>query len=218
MIKFYNEYKSKNLLKEYGVPVGEYKLAASKEEAIEIAEDFGYPLVMKIVSDQIIHKTEAKGIKLNVQSAEEIGMFYEELIQNGKNYDPNAVIEGVIISKMVPSGIEVIIGALRDQQFGPVVMFGLGGVFVEVFKDVEFRMAPLTKHEAIDLIKDIKAYSMLTGIRGMEPVNIDTLADVLVQIGKLIFENENIMEIDLNPLICYDGKIQALDAVIGFQE
>ena len=218
MTAFYNEYKSKNILKEYGLPTGEFALAKSKEEAVEIAEAYGYPLVMKIVSDQIIHKTEAKGIKLNVANKEEVEIYFDEIIQNGKEYNNEAVIDGIIISPMVAKGVEVIVGGLQDVQFGPVIMFGLGGVFVEIFKDVEFRMAPLTKQEAITLISSIKAYPMLTGFRGMEPVNIEALADVLVQTGNLINENRKIKEIDLNPVICFENKVQVLDASIGFKE
>lgn len=218
MISFYNEYNSKNILKEYGLPSGEYALAKTKGEAVEIAEAYGYPLVMKIVSDKIIHKTEAKGIKLNVANKEEVEMYFDEIIQNGKEYNKEAFIDGVIISPMVAKGVEVIVGGLQDVQFGPVIMFGLGGIFVEIFKDVEFRMAPLIKSEAIEMIKSIKAYPMLTGFRGMEPVNIDALADVLVQTGNLINENRKIKEIDLNPVICFKKKVQVLDASIGYEE
>lgn len=218
MVTFYNEYKSKNILREYGLPTGDYKLATSRDEALEIAKGYGYPLVMKIVSDQIIHKTEAKGIKLNVSCPKEVEEYYDELLQNARTYNKDAVIDGVMLSPMVPPGVEVIIGALYDVQFGPVIMFGLGGIFVEVFKDVQFRMAPLTKEEALDLIKSIKAFPMLNGARGRQPVNLDALADLIVKTGKYIADNKNVKEIDLNPVICFDNKVQALDASIGVEE
>jgi len=217
MAKFYNEYKSKNLLRAYDIPTGEYELARTRDEAAEIGERFEYPLDLQIVSDQIIHKTEAKGIKLNVSGREEVSAAFDELVQNGKNYDKDAVIEGVLVSKMVPQGVEVIIGGIRDVQFGPVIMFGLGGIFVEIFKDVQFRMAPLDKTEALKLIRSIKAFPMLDGARGKEPVNLDALADLIVKTAQYIYENENVKEIDLNPVICYGNKVQALDAAIGVE-
>lgn len=215
MINFYNEYKSKNLLKEYGLPTGNYMLATDKKHAVKIAENFGYPIAMKIVSDQIIHKTEAKGIKLNVADANEVENTYDELIHNARSYNADAVIDGVLVSPMVPSGVEVIIGGLYDIQFGPVVMFGIGGVFVEIFKDVQFRMAPLTKKEAIDLIKSIEAFPMLDGARGKQPANIEALADIIVKLGDYMADNSDIKEIDLNPVICFDNEVLILDASIG---
>ncbi|HCJ57862.1 MAG TPA: acetyl-CoA synthetase [Clostridiaceae bacterium] len=218
MARFLNEYSSKNVLRDYGLPTGEFYLAKSKEEAVAFSQKVGYPVVLKIVSDQIIHKTEAKGIKLNLKADEEVIEGYNEILSNAREYDEKAVIDGVLVSKMLPGGIEVIVGGLRDAQFGPVVMFGLGGVFVEVFKDVQFRMAPLKKNEAADLIRSIKAYPMLTGFRGMKPVNMEALAEVLVQTGNLMHENNKIKEIDLNPVICYEGKVKVLDASIGLEE
>jgi acyl-CoA synthetase (NDP forming) len=216
--RFLNEFNSKKILKDYGLPTGEFYLAKTEEDAVRFSNELGYPIVLKIVSDQIVHKTEAKGIKLNLNSDEEIINAYNEILINAKEYDEKAVIDGVLVSKMVPTGVEVIVGALRDPQFGPVVMFGLGGVFVEIFKDVQFRMAPITKPEAKDLVESIKAYPMLTGFRGLEPVNIDAISDVIVQIGNLMFDNQNIKEIDLNPVICYGNKVQVLDASIGLEE
>lgn len=217
MVKFNNEFKSRELLKEYGLPMGEYDLATTKEEAIEIAENYGYPLVMKIVSDQIIHKTEAGGIKLNIGSKEEVEETFELLVYNAKKYDPDAVIDGVLVSPMAASGVEVIVGGLRDSQFGPVVMFGLGGVFVEIFKDVQFRLAPLSKDEALSLIRSIKGFPLLDGARGQQPVDINALAEVIVNIGNYLNENEDVREIDLNPLVCYPDGIQALDASVGVE-
>lgn len=218
MTRFLNEFSSKNILKDFGFPTGEFYLAKNKEDVVKFSNKLSYPIVLKIVSDQIIHKTEAKGIKLNLNTEEEVIEAYNEILDNAMEYDKNAIVDGVLVSEMVPQGVEVIIGGLRDAQFGPVIMFGLGGVFVEVFKDVQFRMAPLQKKEAIDLIKAIKAYPMLTGFRGLEAVNIDALAEVLVKVGNLIYENKNIIEIDLNPVICYKDKVQVLDASIGFED
>jgi len=215
MSVFYNEYKSKLLLKEAGLPCGEFALATSRQAAQEAAVRYGLPTVMKIVSEQILHKTEADGIKLNIQGEDEAGACYDKLIENAKRYNPDAVIEGVYVAHMVPNGVEVIVGGLRDVQFGPVIMFGLGGVFVEIFKDVQFRMAPLNKKEALALIQSIQAFPILEGARGQKPVNLDALAELIVSTSKFMAENDYVKEIDLNPIICYDNKIQVIDAVIG---
>lgn len=218
MPKFYNEYISKTILQQYGVPAGQFSLAVSREDAEKIAESYGYPVVMKIVSDQIVHKTEAGGIRLNIRSGAEVIQWYDRLIANAEKYDPNAVIEGVLITPMVPDGVEVIVGGIRDAQFGPVLMFGLGGIFVDIFKDVQFRLAPLTKKEALSLIRSIQAFPILEGARGIQPVNLDALADLLVKTSDYLAENNTVKEIDLNPVVCYDGKIEALDAVISIEK
>lgn len=215
MVVFKNEYESRKELKKYGMPMGNFSLAKTEDDLKEKLKEVNFPLVMKIVSDQIIHKTEAGGVKLNVGSEEEAVEAFHELIKNGKNYDPNAEIEGVFVSEMVPKGVEVIIGATRDKQFGPVVMFGLGGIFVEIFKDVEFRMAPIAEMEALELMNSIQASPMLDGARGMKPVNKEELANFIVQLGNFMVENPDVVEIDLNPVICYDNKVESLDASIG---
>lgn len=217
MILFKNEYDSRIDLEKYELPMGKFKLATNEEDIVDILEEITFPVVMKIVSDQIVHKTEAGGVKLNIKTLEEGVKAFKDLNINAKNYDPNAEIKGVLISSMIPSGVEVIIGATRDKQFGPVIMFGLGGIFVEIFKDVEFRMAPLTKKEALDLINSIKSSSILNGARGMKPVNKEMLADLIVKLGNYIVDNPEVMEVDLNPVICFDNKVEALDASIGFE-
>lgn len=217
MPNYYNEYKSKTILRQYGIPTGQFSLAAGRKEAEEIAETYGYPLVMKIVSDQIIHKTEAGGIQLNIKNAAEVRKSYDQLITNAKNYDPGAVIEGVLITPMAPAGIQVIAGGMRDVQFGPVIMFGLGGIFVEILQDVQFRMAPVTKKEALSLIRSIRAFPVLAGARAQKPVNLDALADLLVKTSNFLADNDAVKEVDLNPVICYDDKVEALDAVIGVE-
>lgn len=218
MSKFYNEYSSKTMLQKWGLPTGEFKLVNSAQDAAEAGIELGFPIVMKIVSDQIIHKTEAGGIFLNVQDEEQAMNAYEKLISNAKAYNPEAIIDGVLISPMVKSGVEVIVGGMYDIQFGPVIMFGLGGVFVEIFKDVKFRMAPVDKSEAIKMIQSIQAYPMLCGARGQQPVNMDALAELLVKVSEYLAENQDVAEIDINPVICYDDKVLILDASIGVHE
>ncbi len=218
MSAFYNEYKSKSMLAKAGLPCGRFVLAATRADAEKAAAKFGFPVVMKIVSDQIIHKTEAGGIRLNIQNTAEAGAAYDAIMANAKKYDPKAVLEGVLVCPMAPKGVEVIVGALRDVQFGPVIMFGLGGIFVEIFKDVQFRMAPLSRKDAMELIRSIQALPMLEGARGQEPVNLEALADLLVKTGQFIAEHDEVKEIDLNPVLCFGGQVEALDAVIGVDE
>lgn len=215
MSRFYNEYHSKEMLRHAGFPVGAYVLAKSEKEAITAAARFGGELAMKIVSDQIVHKTEAKGVFLNVRGETEVKETYQKLLKNAKEFDASAVVEGVLITPMFPKGVEVIVGALRDVQFGPVIMFGLGGVFVEIFKDVKFRMAPLNIDEATRLIRSVKAFPLLDGARGAQKVNLTALADVVVQLSNYIVEHENVREIDLNPVLCYDNEVVVIDASIG---
>lgn len=217
MTRFLNEYQSKCALRDARLPTGDFTLAATAEAAVAAAEGYGYPVVMKIVSDQIVHKTEAGGVRLGVMGAEEARTAFETLVQNGKRYKSDAVIDGVLVSPMVPPGVECIVGGLRDAQFGPVVMFGLGGVFVEIFKDVKFRMAPVTKQEAIKTIRAIQGFPMLDGARGRQKANLDALAAVLVRVSEYLSAHEEVKELDLNPVVCYDDKVQLLDASIGIE-
>ncbi|MDR1045047.1 MAG: acetate--CoA ligase family protein [Candidatus Adiutrix sp.] len=203
------------MLKEAGINCGRFTLAPTRAEAEKAAQDLGFPVVMKIVSDQIIHKTEAGGLRLNIRNQAEAGAAFDELLASAKNYNAEAVIKGVLVTPMAPKGVEVIVGGLRDPQFGPVVMFGLGGIFVEIFKDVQFRLAPLNPKEALTLIKSIQAFPMLEGARGQKAVNLTALAGLIVAAGQYLADNGQVGEIDLNPVLCYDDQAEALDAVIG---
>lgn len=218
MPSFLNEFESKKQLQKFGLPTGDFVLAKSAEEAVSAAEKLRYPVVMKIVSDQIIHKTEAKGIKLNLPDAESVKSAFEEILKNAVAYDKDAQLEGVLVSSMVPSGTECIIGGLQDQQFGPVIMFGLGGIFVEIFRDVKFRMAPIDELEAERMIRSIKAFPLLDGARGREKVNIKALAQVLAQVSHFLDENRDVKELDINPIVCYGQDVCILDASIGYSK
>ncbi|WP_312641120.1 acetate--CoA ligase family protein [Hydrogenoanaerobacterium sp.] len=218
MSKFLNEYQSKKKLQAYGLPTGDFTLATSQQQAVEAAEGYGYPVVMKIVSDQIIHKTEAKGIKLGIMNADEVKDAYDQLLANAKAYNANAVIDGILISPMVPNGTECIIGGLQDRQFGPVVMFGIGGVFVEIFKDIKFRMAPIDEAEALRMIRSIKGFPMLDGARGRTPVNLKELSSIVSAVSHYLAEHPEVQELDINPIICYEDQVQILDASIGLTE
>lgn len=206
------EPEAKEILQLYGVPTPEFKVATNEEEAVKFAQEIGYPVVMKIVSPDIIHKSDAGGVKVNIKNDEEAREAFNTIIENAKRYKSDANLWGVIVYKMLPLGKEVIVGMIRDPQFGPAIMFGLGGIFVEILKDVSFRVAPITKEEALDMIREIKAYPILAGARGEKPVNIDALAKFIVKVSQLAVELPEIKELDINPIFAYEDSAVAVDA------
>ena len=192
---------SDKLLKAYGLPIVQADVASSPEEAVKIAESMGYPVVMKVVSDQIIHKSEAGGVILNILSAEEVKNSFKTILKNAKTYDPNAVVKGILIEQMIPDGEEVILGLKRDNSFGPVIMFGLGGIYVEVFRDVSFRVAPLSVYDAERMIAETKSSAILQGIRGKKPRDLEKILECILRLSQLGINHPEIKELDINPLI-----------------
>jgi acyl-CoA synthetase (NDP forming) len=174
------EIESKELLKDAGIRVVDTRLATSRETSISIAEQIGFPVVLKVASAEITHKTDAGGVKLDLKTPEQVGKAYDEILAAAKQKCPQAAIRGVSVQKMFPPGMEVIIGMSRDAQFGPVLMFGLGGILVEILKDVSFRIVPLTQRDAREMIQEIKGYPLLTGYRGKAAVNVARLEDMLL--------------------------------------
>ncbi len=189
--------------KSFGLPVPKFGLAGNEEDAVKIAKDIGYPVVLKIVSPDIVHKSDVGGVVLNLKSDEEVREAFRKIMNNVKNVAPNARVVGILIQEMVPDGLEVIVGATRDPSFGPVVMFGLGGIFVEVLKDVSFRIAPLSLRDADEMIREIKSYRILEGYRGMPPRDIEAVKDIILKVSKLMLEVTEIKELDLNPIMLY---------------
>jgi len=179
--KVITEEQAKQILTEYGVKVPDYALVNSADEAAAQAKKIGFPLVMKIVSPQILHKTDVGGVKVGVDSEQQAREVFNDMYGrlSGKHN-----VKGVLLEKMVPSGVELIVGLQYDEQFGPVIMVGLGGIFTEVFKDVSFRMLPITKEDAKSMLNDLQGNKILHGFRGAKPIDIDMLADALVRIGK----------------------------------
>jgi acetate---CoA ligase (ADP-forming) subunit beta len=209
-----NEVESKQILKQAGIKTTEVKLATSKEEAIAAANKLGLPTVLKIVSPDILHKSDIGGVKLNLNSDSEVGKAYDEIMAAARKHDPKAKIEGVSVQPMARPATEVIIGMNKDEQFGPVLMFGLGGILVEVLKDVSFRIVPLTKRDAREMIREIKAYPVLEGYRGQEPADIETLENLLLKVSDFVEKHPDIKEMDLNPIFAYKDGAIAVDARI----
>jgi len=189
------------ILRIYGLPVVQSELATSPDQAALIALNIGFPVVMKIMSDDIIHKSDAKGVVLNVNSVEEARNTYTSIMEQVLQIKPHAKVKGIQVSKMIQSGEEVILGIKRDPSFGPIIMFGLGGLYVEVFKDVSFRVAPIDEIIADSMIKQIKSYKILNGIRGKVPRDIKAIRECLMRLSQLALECPQIKELDINPLI-----------------
>jgi acetyltransferase len=192
-------------------------LAATVEDALTSAKRIGYPVAMKVQSPDIPHKTEAKAVRLGIVDERELRIAYEEILINARAYKPDARVDGVLIQEMVKGGTEAILGVTNDALFGPAVMFGLGGIFAEVLKDVSFRLAPVTAAVAREMISEIKGYPLLTGARGKPPADLDALADTIVKLSALAIDlHEDLAELDINPLFVMEqGKgVVAADALI----
>ena len=198
----------------YGIPVPKEGVAKSAGEAAKIATDMGFPVVMKIVSPDILHKTEAGGVVVGVKTAADVEKNYAAILANARKYKSDARIEGIQIQQMLLGGQEVIVGAVTDGSFGKLVAFGLGGVLVEVLKDITFRLAPATKQDALSMLDGIQAHEMLKGVRGSEPANRDAIADIIVNVSKLITDFPEIAEMDLNPVFATKTSAIAADVRI----
>ncbi|MDR3465605.1 MAG: acetate--CoA ligase family protein, partial [Xanthobacteraceae bacterium] len=198
----------------YGIPVPQEALAHSGAEAGKLAAAMGFPVVMKIVSPDILHKTEAGGVVVGVKSAQEAEAAYDRILGNAKTYKADAKIEGVQVQQMLLGGTEVIVGSITDGSFGKLVAFGLGGVLVEVLKDVTFRLAPATNDDALSMLDGIQAHEMLKGVRGGEPVSREALAGVIVKVSQLVSDFPEIVELDLNPVFATKANAIAADVRI----
>jgi acetyltransferase len=215
--KALTEYQSKWVLAQYGIPIVREKIATSTEEGLAIAQEIGFPVVLKVLSPDIAHKTEANVVKLGISSQEVFRKAYAEVLKNAKRYSTKARIEGVLVQEMVQGGTEVIVGISDDPQFGPTVMFGLGGIFVEVYKDVSMRVAPLTRPDAEEMIQEVKGSVLLQGYRGKEKGDVQAVIDVILKISQLAMDlRGEIIELDINPLtVLEEGRgVKAVDALI----
>jgi len=206
------ESEAKTICQEYNIPVTRFRVAKKEEAAIRFAEDIGFPVVLKVVSPDIIHKSDVGGVMLNLETVDNVGEAYKRILVNMKKNRPNAKISGILVQEMAPPSIEVIVGAIKDNQFGPVIMFGLGGIFVEVLEDVVFRITPVTKREAELMITEIKAYPVLKGYRNQPPLDTNAIAEIIVSTSKLVTDYREIKELDLNPVMVYETGAKTVDA------
>ena len=212
--KFLLEPEAKTICQEYSIPVTKVKLAENVDQAIKFSQEIGYPTVMKIVSPDIIHKSDVGGVILNLTNQTETTNAFNTIINNVKKHKQNARIMGILIQEMVPLSTEVINGAIKDDQFGSSIMFGLGGIFVEILKDVAFRVTPITKQDAVNMITEIKAYPVLKGYRNQPTVDIKAIADIIFNTSKLVIDHQEIKELDLNPIMAYEHGAKTVDARI----
>ena len=194
-----------DVLKSYGFNTLPTHLAKNDIKAVEYAEAISYPVVMKIVSQQIIHKSDAGGVKIDIKNSDEVKKAFADITGSAKKYNPDAVIDGVLIQKMAPSGTEVILGMNRYKIFGPLIMFGMGGIFVEIFKDVVFRIAPIGRNNAHKMVRSVKVFPMLDGFRGKPKADIETLQKMIVSLSDLVLDNPEIREIDINPMLVHEN-------------
>jgi acyl-CoA synthetase (NDP forming) len=208
------ENEAKTICSEYDIPVTRFLLAKNEKEAIRLAEQIGYPIVLKIVSPDIIHKSDAGGVIVNIKTSAEAANGYKKIIENSKKYKADAKIMGILVQEMAPQSTEVIVGAIKDPQFGQTVMFGLGGIFVELLKDVNFRVAPINSEDAKEMITQLKAYPLLNGYRNTPPADIDALVRILCNTSRLVMDNPEIKELDLNPIMAYPKGAKTVDARI----
>jgi acyl-CoA synthetase (NDP forming) len=192
------------VLEAYGFRIPQSHLAETPEEAVEVAEEIGYPVVLKIASPDILHKTDVGGVRVNLGSAEAVRDAFDLMVYRAGRYAPGARIWGCQVQEMAPRGREVLLGMSRDPQFGPLVAFGLGGIYVEALKDVAFRVAPFSRQEADEMIREIRAYPLLEGVRGEPPADHEAMVDALMRVSRLVTDFPEIVELDINPLIVFD--------------
>lgn len=208
------EIEAKQVLHDAGVSTTTAQLATSADDAVRAAEAIGFPVVLKVSSTDIVHKSDIGGVQLRLQSADEVREAFSAIMQNVADKEPNAKVEGVAVQPMAQAGTEVIIGMSKDATFGPVLMFGLGGVLVEVLKDVAFRIVPLNERDAEEIIRDIKGFPLLEGYRGAPAANLSALQQMLRTLSDFIEATPVVKEVDLNPVYAYPDGALAVDARI----
>jgi acetate---CoA ligase (ADP-forming) subunit beta len=208
------EIESKQVLHEAGIPVALAILANDAKEAAQAAEKTGFPVVLKIVSPDVTHKSDVGGVRLGLESSADVEKAFDEIVAAVKKAQPDARIEGVAVQKMAAPGTEVIVGMSKDPQFGPVMMFGLGGILVEVLKDVAFRIVPLEPKDAREMVREIKGFPVLEGVRGRKPADTDALEKLILRVSEFVEAHPEIEELDLNPVFAYPDGVLAVDARI----
>lgn len=214
-MKKLSDSETRKIMKKFGIPFVKQVLTKTEEHAVLHAKKIGFPVVLKVSSPDILHKTDVGGVVLDIGNTEELQDAYRKMMKRVKKKKPRARIDGVLVQEMVPrDSRELIIGGRRDPQFGPVIMFGLGGVWVEALKDVSFRLIPISRKDAREMIREIRGHSILEGMRGQKPVDFKLLEDCLLRVSKMLWKNKKIQELDINPLFINDKKAIAVDARI----
>jgi acetate---CoA ligase (ADP-forming) subunit beta len=206
--------EAKQICDLHHIPTPRSAKTSTVPEAVLKAKDIGFPVVLKIISPQIIHKSDAGGVILNIRDEKELEIQYEKLLAEIGKREPSANVHGVLVEKMMPPSTEVIVGGIRDSQFGPSIMFGIGGIFAEIYDDVAFRVAPLDKIDASNIIHELKGYQILEGARGKPPADLDSIIDILINVSDLMMEHDAINQLDLNPVIAYSDSVCAVDSRI----
>jgi acyl-CoA synthetase (NDP forming) len=202
------------LLRDYGIAYPDHGFARSAEEAVELAERVGYPLVLKVVSPDVIHKSDMGGVAVGIGDAQSVSRAYEGILKSVRARVSNADVQGMLVCRQAPSGLEVIVGAMQDVMFGPALMFGLGGIFAEVLKDVTFRVLPIKRVDAEEMVREIRGYRLLAGTRGQEGYDIPALIDLLLAVSRMITDRPEIEELDLNPVRLHEQGLMVLDVRI----
>lgn len=208
------EPEARQVLEQYKVPLAKWGLAKKVEEAIALSKRIGFPVVLKIVSRDIVHKADVGGVFLNLNSEKEVEQAFNQIIKNVKKNNTKARIDGILVQKMIEGGQQVIVGGKKDPQFGQVLMFGGGGVMVELLEDVAFRVTPINKKDAEEMIQETKTYQILKGFRGKK-YDINSILNILLKISKLLEENPEVIELDLNPVIVLSKNAFVVDARIA---
>jgi acetyltransferase len=212
------EHEAKNLLEIHGAPVSNDQVAKSADEAVAVAKRLGGDVVLKIVSPDILHKSDAGGVRTKLSKETDIRQAFQDIVDNARHFYPEADIRGILVSPMARSGVEVIIGTKYDDQFGPIIMYGLGGIMVEILKDVAFRVLPLSPSGARKMIEETKSFPILNGVRGTPPCDKKALQKLLVQCSEVVEAYPEIAEMDLNPVIVHENGLSVVDARIILRE
>lgn len=208
------ENEAKEVCRSYGLRVPMSMVVTSEELARAKADEIGFPLVAKVVSRDIIHKSDCGGVVLGLSDSNQVALAFRNIVQRAQHNFPAAAVEGVLLETMVPSGTEVIVGGITDPQFGKVIMFGLGGLFVEIYSDVAFRIVPVTSEDAIEMIEELRGYSVLKGARGRPKVNVGVIQELITNLSRMVQELGSVDQVDLNPVVLHENDAIVLDAKI----
>jgi acyl-CoA synthetase (NDP forming) len=206
--------EAQQICKFHHIPTPVSHVVQDVDEAVSKGNQIGFPVVLKIISPQILHKSDVGGVVLGINSEASLKEAYPKLLADVRKNNPKAEVLGVLIEKMMTPSTEIIVGGIRDSQFGPSIMFGIGGIFAEVYQDVAFRVAPIDKIDALNLIHELRGSKILEGVRGQPPADLDAIVDVLIDVSSLMWQHSAVSQLDLNPVIAYPDKVCAVDTRI----